>query len=136
MREIKVFSLEEHAGASSKWPRKTRLFYQNSYTGSNISGYKIEHQFKCNDCYLLITGTHSPYDRSNYFTMLDKNFQPIAYKKLEANYHSLEIESYRYLGNNTFKFKYSNGYYLRVLMQPQPSQEEQQLALEVSYNWP
>lgn len=69
--------------------------------------------------------------------MLSKQHQLIATKRLKGSNPTFMLENYQYLGDNAFKFKYSDGYYLRVSMQPDKQHtRDKHIRFRESHYWP
>ena len=64
------FSLAKHVGPYEHWPARTALLCDGVPTGTQIEGYVIEAQYRCEAGHLLITSFDCPFEESNSFTLL------------------------------------------------------------------
>ncbi|MBB6092462.1 hypothetical protein HNQ60_001340 [Povalibacter uvarum] len=94
MRSTQSFSLEKHSGPYEKWPRETRLFFDGEFTGTSIPGFIIEAQYELGPGYLIITSQDCPFEESNDFVLLDRQFRRIAHRQLLVWYETFLLNAH------------------------------------------
>lgn len=88
MEPIQSFSLEKQSGPYESWPKKTRLYFNGADTGTTVSGYVIDGQYKAGACYLLIISYDCLYEESNDFLLLNARFEVVAESSLNPPMYS------------------------------------------------
>ena len=106
MEEIDNFSLETHQGPYEKWPRKSRLFFNETDTLVKIPGYDIEAQYKCEWGYLLITSQDCLFEESNDFILLDSKFRVLATNELLVEYGTFLLYAHWPTSSCTLRLHY------------------------------
>lgn len=106
MQPIHNFSLQQHQGPYETWPRRTALLFQGDATGTEIPGYVIEAQYRCDAGYLIITSQDCPFEESNEFVLLDADFRIIARKQLLAPYAGYLLQAHWPLTHNSLRLHY------------------------------
>ena len=106
MERIEAFSFATNLGPQDGWPATTRLFYEHRDTGTDIPGFTIEGQYRCNDGYLLITSFDCPFEESNEFILLDNEFNKIAQHLLFAPYYSFSLHAHWPIGPRSLRLHY------------------------------
>lgn len=106
MEEIGNFSLEVHQGPYENWPRKSRLYFNDTDTLVKIPGYDIEAQYKNELGYLLITSHDCPFEESNEFIFLDFNYRVLAANELLVDYGTYLLYAHWPTSSNTLRLHY------------------------------
>jgi len=94
MESIEAFTLAKHQGPYETWPLRTRLQFNNNETGTEIPGYIIEGQYRCDEGYLLITSHDCPFEESNDFILLGECFEILATEQLLVPYASFLLNAH------------------------------------------
>lgn len=117
MKPISAFSLEKHEGPYEKWPMRSRLFLDEQSTGAAIPGYEIEAQYQYGDAYLIITSQDCPFEESNDFLLLDRNFKIIARNQLLVPYGSFLLHAHWPIGLNAIRLHYYERLFYTLVVQ-------------------
>jgi hypothetical protein len=89
MIAINRFILESPDGADSK------LFRDGLWTGTKVSGLKIERQFEVGTRYLLITSYDCFFEESNSVILLDQNCDTLSVERIGAMCDSYLLQDAR-----------------------------------------
>lgn len=112
------FSLAKHEGPYERWPVKTALLCDGLPTGTQIEGYVIEAQYRCEAGHLLITSFDCPFEESNSFTLLDERFQVLATCELLVPYGSFLLNAHWPLDAHTLQLHYEMRRFYRLCIVP------------------
>lgn len=107
MEEIDAFSLARHDGPYEQWPRRTKLFCNGLDTGTSLSGYVIEAQYRIDETCLIITSQDCAFEESNDFILLDRRFQPLTASQLLVPYNSFLLNGHWAVSPNALRLHYN-----------------------------
>ncbi|MDH5657664.1 MAG: hypothetical protein OEZ34_17245 [Spirochaetia bacterium] len=131
MKEIEDFSLEGHQGPYEKWPLKTRLFYKAEETGTFISGFVIEKQYSLNnEFYFLIASYDCPFEESNEFYLLDKNFKIKSRRSLIFPYESYLLMNVEIFNEKELLLEYASKVTYKLTLHPGASWFQRKIKLK------
>lgn len=118
MKSQQRFSLAKHEGPYERWPVKTALLCDGLPTDTQIEGYVIEAQYRCDAGHLLITSFDCPFEESNSFTLLDDRFQVLATAELLVPYGAFLLNAHWPLDDATLQLHYDTRCFYRLRIVP------------------
>jgi hypothetical protein len=106
MEPIDSFTLAKHDGPYEKWPSRTRLFCGGVFTGTEIPGFLVKAQYRCDNGFLLITSHNARFEESNDFILLDPQFKILAKAQLRSPYSSYLLHAHWPISRRTLTLHY------------------------------
>jgi hypothetical protein len=117
MHPINRFSLEKHAGPYETWPLRSKLYLDNEFTGSCVSGYSLLHQFKTANSYVLILDDDCPFEERTTIVLLNNKLRIMSQRSFFAPYESYLLDDVTCLDKKRIVLTFYKNYHKLITIQ-------------------